>query len=1111
MLMRSRKRSVRLQGVPKGWLCAMAAALIGVGAVWPGSHHAQEPPPAPPAGDERIGEEVDLFKERQKAINQQERIESRAKKKKKSPPLTTYFSYSTMAPSEVGDGTGVIGQAGHLVGKTFGRLDPITPVEIMPYNLTDEHFIFADVRGFVSNRSYPGGNAGVGYRYLREDYNAWFGASIWYDADQTTSKLFQQVGLSFEGLIRQLEVRSNVYLPISGSQVFSNTISNAQIVGNQLLYGRSIDQGVAMRGVDGEVGFSVPIRERHQFRAFVGAYHFEGGPIGNVDGFKVRAEGVLNQTVKAQVLYTNDKLYGNNLMAGVSLQFPFGNRHPSMGWKQNTPSPFRFVERNPNVIVSHDQSTAGNQVAIDPLTGQAYKIEQVYVAPPANGPVVSLPGAVLGFPDGTTQHPYGSIAAAQAAGGNVILVRSGSVITEAVTLAQGQHMFGEGSTPQYLAVAGGGSIQIPNQLSSNQTVSSLQTPIIETQSGTAVTMASNSEIGNFVFSGTSGIGIAGNNVGNVNIHDLKFLSTGGDSIHLTDPNGDLTIRNVQINGSTGNGIVIDGGNANINYFGAGTTITTQGDGFVLQNQTGGTIGISDLSLLNTGGTGLRLNNVDTGVTVKSLTTTGTTGPAVAIAGTTGSVQLVNGVSTNVFNTYNFTGNTMINSPKGVGFTATGTDALINVANLNISSTASSPAILLSNASSAVTIGNLLVNTTNATGLSGVGLGLLKINGGSITTTNAAAVDIQNSVINTTFGNVSVNGGQFGIRLLQSSGVFNVNGTGSYGTGGTIQNTTTGVVINSFGTTNLNWMDFISNGVGVQSTKSSALNMTGLRIGSSTNYAVDSLDDSVIQLNSGVLTANGALGGGSIRVRADAIGTYQSLFSNNTINDPNGTAIAYSTLPSGSGASLATTVRSNSITANRGVPVIGIVWNGPASVGISNNLIYSFGSGSTGILINDTSLTDSLAAQVNGNSMLFEPTANQGTGLSVIAANTSQLTVFQNTIDFKATGGIGTRYSFAGASTDYIASNVITDEAGGATGMLFDNVGANSRLQIDGNTINLLSTDLTTHQGIIFTAVTPTIQFTGTVNNLIYNATPQSVFSIPVNSATGGFYINGTLE
>ena len=152
----------------------------------------------------------------------------------------------------------------------------------------------------------------------------------------------------------------------------------------------------------------------------------------------------------------------------------------------------------------------------------------------------------------------------------------------------------------------------------------------------------------------------------------------------------------------------------------------------------------------------------------------------------------------------------------------------------------------------------------------------------------------------------------------------------------------------------------------------------------------------------------------------------------------------------------------------------------------------------------------MAAQISGNTATFAN--SQGTGVSFIAAGTSILNVTTNTFTFNGASGIGERFALTGTSTDYIASNIITDAAGGLTGMLFDNVAANSRLQIDGNTINLLSKDLTAHQGIIFTTVAPTIQFTGTVNNLIYNAaTSQSLFSAPVNSFTGGFYINGNLE
>jgi len=44
------------------------------------------------------------------------------------------------------DGPGFLGQAGHLAFKTFGRDDSISPLEALPYLLTDEHFIFSDLR-----------------------------------------------------------------------------------------------------------------------------------------------------------------------------------------------------------------------------------------------------------------------------------------------------------------------------------------------------------------------------------------------------------------------------------------------------------------------------------------------------------------------------------------------------------------------------------------------------------------------------------------------------------------------------------------------------------------------------------------------------------------------------------------------------------------------------------------------------------------------------------------------------------------------------------------------------------------------------------------------------
>lgn len=1109
MLLKRRSRSFSFRNMSVACTLVLATVMLGIGVSRSTKADDAPPPPAPPANgrSEPIAEELDIFRERQRELIRQERKEAQKKPRKKTPVPTfsDVFSFKPTPASDVGDGIGAIGRISHLIGPTFGRTGSITPAEVMPYSLNDENFIFADVRGFITNSSRAGGNAGLGYRYLSEDYNAWGGASLWYDADDSTSKLFQQIGLSFEGLIQRFELRSNVYLPITSTQTISNTVSGAQISGTQILFGRNIDMGTAMRGVDAEFGYSLPVRKRHVVRAFVGGYFFDANNVSSVSGVRLRAEAVINNSATAQVMYTNDKLFGSNVMVGVSLQLPFGNKHPTAGWKQHTPSPFRFVERNYNVIVDRWNNGQGLQAAVDPATGQAYKVEQVY-DPPS--------GTNAWTPDGTAARPFATVAQAQAAGGNVIIVQNGSVLSDPIVLSTGQHLFGQGNFMPVLAIAGGGSVQLPIAQLADQPVVSSQQPIFENVNGSAVTVASNTEVAGFVFSGTSDHGIVGTNASNVSLHDLKFLATGADSIHLTDSSGTVMLDRIQINGSSGNGIVLDGGDANITYLGAGTSITTQGDGFTLKNLTGGAVNIGDLTLKNTGGAGLRMDTVGTSVTFDSLSASQTTGPAVAISGNTGTVSTVNGVSTNVYNTYTFNDFTTITSPKGAGFTINGTDAIINLASLNVTSTSGSSAVsLVNNPSSAITINSLVLNTNNGTGLFAAGLDLLNVNGGTISSVNAPAINIQGSTINMSLKNVSVNGGLFGIGLSQSSGIFNILGTGTYASGGTIQNTTTGLVVNSFGTANINWVDFISNGVGVQSTKSAELNLQNVRIGASTTYGIDSMDDSTLTLRNSILNANGNIGGGSIRIRADALGTFQSLISNNSITDVNGTAIQYASLPSGAGASVASSITSNVITGTRGgAPVIAYGWTGPESIQVSNNTIYVLGSNSTAVLIQDSSPTDSMVAQVNGNTISFQPSASAGTGISVIAAGTSQLAIAQNTVDFKAAGGIGTRYALSGTSTDYIASNVITDEAGGATGMLFDSVAANSRLQIEANTINLLATDLTTHQGIIFTSVVPTIQFTGTVNNLIYNATSlQSLFSIPVNSATGGFYINGSLE
>ncbi|MFO1041712.1 MAG: inverse autotransporter beta domain-containing protein [Planctomycetaceae bacterium] len=988
-------------------------------------------------------------------------------------PTRTQASVPTRTPASA-DGPGIIGQAGHLAFKTFGRNQSISPIEAMPYILTDEHFFFSDLRGFISNNSMFGGNLGLGYRYLRDDQNAWYGASVWYDNDATSGKSFQQIGLSLEALVDRFELRSNIYLPFSSTQTYGITTGSEKIVGHQLLYSRFIDQGKALQGVDFEAGYSLPVMEKHRIRGFAGYYHFDGGPSGGINGFKTRVEAAINNTVTAQVLYTNDKLYGSNVMLGCSIQFPWGSSHPTSKWRQNTPSPFRFVERNYNVILDRAVMTEADLIAINPLTHTAYKIQQV-----SSG---AAPGG-----DGTTATPFQTVAAAQTAGADIVLVQGNSVLTTGVVLTQGQQLLGDGSL-QPIALDGGGTAHLPTQVAGGAT------PIFSGVAGTAITMADDSTVGGFKIINNNGNTLTGTSISGVTVRDMTFQNVTGDAVRFSNSSGSVVLENLTINTATGNGINFVGGLPNL-VLSANVT-GAQSDAITLSNFTGGSVDIHDTTVTSSGGAGLRLNNIAADINVAGFTASQTQGSGIAIVGGSSG------------NDYNFTGTTTITQPVGNGVNVNSSGATIKFDDLNVTSTAATPAVSLTTSTGEITMTKLTVNSTNNVGLYGRNLNKLTISGGTLTSVGAGAVDVQNSTINVNLASVSTDGGPFGIRLIQNTGLFSVNGTSAYGSGGTIKNTTTGAILNNTGTVALNWMDFTTNGTGIQSTGNAQATYNGLRITGSTGYAIDATNDLVLMITNSQLQNNGAIGGGTIRGLATAAGSYQWLVDQTLIVDHNGTPILFKNQGSGIGASLATTVNHNTITADRsGMSLVDIQWNGPLSSAVTRNVLTAGAANMTGVNMVDSSATDALNTRISQNLMTFN--SSQGTGVKVSAGSTSSVQVDNNGVDFKGVNGIGLRFALGGISSAFIHTNTITDEAGGTTGMLFDSVAASSQLQIQGNTINLLSTDLTVHRGIIFTSVTPTIQLYGTTSNTITN-TPTT-FSIPVNSSTGHIIINNQLS
>ncbi len=135
------------------------------------------------------------------------------------------------------------------------------------------------------------------------------------------------------------------------------------------------------------------------------------------------------------------------------------HNHPTTGWTRSTPSPFRFVERNYNVIVAQTQSTVGNLVASDPNNNnQPYIIEQF---PPPLRPARQTGPPPIRSPPSRMPKPR-----------RQRLLRAKTLgLDRRHHLGPGQHLFGQGTSALSLLTTGGGYVPLPDaRLSRDQSV-----------------------------------------------------------------------------------------------------------------------------------------------------------------------------------------------------------------------------------------------------------------------------------------------------------------------------------------------------------------------------------------------------------------------------------------------------------------------------------------------------------------------------------------------------------------------------------------------------------------------------------------------------------------
>ncbi|HEX4072060.1 MAG TPA: right-handed parallel beta-helix repeat-containing protein [Planctomycetaceae bacterium] len=1020
----------------------------------------------------------------------------------------------------------------------------ILPVEMFPFFKMDDSLFFSDLRFFPTVEGTFGGNVGFGYRYYSKTWDRVFGISGWYDADGTRDDYYQQLGLSLETYAGPFDFRTNFYLPV-GQTDRTNSLAlvnnSTHFVGSNAAYDQIETFTAAMRGLDMEAGVGIPgqFARQHAMRVYGGWYYYSDDQGDNILGASARLQANIASGLDSSVQITNDNFF--NTRAFFSVSWTFGPlRRSDLAESTTADRLGEHVTRNYTVLAPTRTRLDSDVVAIDPQTGTPYTFAHVDSSAAAGG-------------NGTVNSPFQTIAQAQAANDDIVFVHANSVFTGSaaqITMSPGQSILGQGPGVQHtIDVVGLGAIALPAAV----TGSSL--PVLQSASGTAVVLASNTIFSGFTISSPSASGIYGNGVSNAMIANVTVNHAGTDGIQLSNSSNTILLNNVNVNNSAGDGLAILGGSANVTF--SGQLASNSGHDLNISNTSGGTLNMDNALFTGSGSQGILLQNNTGTIDFNNLTVSNTAGRAIDIEGGAGTVQFggtttvsgAAGTSVNIENllstgTVTFD-NLAINNRQGVGLSVDGSAGTVTVngtTTINNQGAATASALSITNSSAAVTF-NGAVDVVNATGNPGVnlqnnsgtttfselnvsstnGTGLFANNGGTldisstangtsggtITATNGTAVDLENTTLNVNLESVSSSGASVGMKLVNTGGTFFVFGasSGTAGSGGTIQGAGTGVQLQNAGEVGLVLMNLNSNGVGIQAQNTAYLALGGVQITNSTSYGIDALDVKDLSVANSTFSGNGAA---NIRFRADQLSVYTLGTSSNSFTSASADNILVQSLAGSEGATLNFTSQSDTFkNSQNGTAGINMTWNGTLSGTITGDTFTGSGGSNTGVRIDNLSTTQITAVAIESNSF----TANGGndTGFQVITAGPSNLTVTGNGVQFGATDGVGYRFSLGPAASLDLANNYVIDSAGGATGVLFDSVTGPGSLSINGNSV-----DLTNHgNGIIFSSVTApvvsgmtyTVDLSGTTNNVIQGAT--TAFSAPAGTS-GTILVNGTV-
>lgn len=755
-------------------------------------------------------------------------------------------------------------------GKSYAEPSEFFSIDVMrPFDSTvesdgSELIRYLDAR---LGLSFEGGsliNVGIGQRHYLAGPNLIVDANIWYDADGSRNRTFQQITAGGQVQSDLFIGRGHYYLPVGSTKEtagFTPLTGNVGYTGNILALERFRIESQAYEGFDAEIGVTLPSPTLTQL--FVGYYNFHADQAEDLTGFTATLVTEPVESLQFALQVTVDDEEDTNILGSATYEFSSVKRNWQRPLKGRLGD---FARRNRHIVSRETRVYA--PIAATALNGNDFNI---------------IHASSAGSSDGTFESPYSDLsqAAADAAAtpDSIVLLHADSVFDSQNVVLPEQTRFLSETLNHTVVTEQLGQISLP------RATMGTAMPVLENARAfaPALTLADNLEVNGLIIRDAGGVGIFGNNLSQsvvlrntvvdgagigVQIKNadaaLSFdpiqvsnATEAGVRIEDTAATGALTFADVTVDSSrngleivgshpestisfdgpvtitnsSNNGIDIrDNSDDSFLTFNGPTTVNTAGgSGVRISNLNEDPVALSDdinfvgtLSISNTTGTGVHLEDNGSNVGIKALQLTNWMGRAIALERTAGHFTVENPLVLD---------NTLA-SPDSTIF-LTGSTSEITFGDVTITDTAGAsgdaPVVqILENDSGVhdVIFQKLNITSVNRTALFGTETGSnftkLVVQSGDLTTTGAPAIDLDGLSTDVTFQSVNVMDTPVGIRLVrlgQRSAFhdkFQIVGDGvAAGSGGSMSGVDRGVVLTGSNDVSLNRMSIESTISGVE--------------------------------------------------------------------------------------------------------------------------------------------------------------------------------------------------------------------------------------------------------------------------------------------------------